>query len=175
MRSLPCNIDLTPNTRRSVSLTITDSPIVSVGTDRRLVDFEETRFRVHALRFQESLRPLALEFAKELGVPLSSLSDLGTSNEDTLRTATHCTFDFLDIKSRRDCSFLKIKWIPLSIFVAGLRVFSLHASYGINGSALSGLTLRLSDKDEYTKCLTHASATKLGLSYLRTYILTRNT
>lgn len=160
-----------PMQRRSETLKLGSNPIVSLGSDRRLIDFEETRFRVHALKLQKSLKPLASELAAELRIPLSSLEDLGAEPPNVLQSGTYCAFDFLDLKTRKDKGFQKTKWIPLAVFVKGERVFSLHAQYSDSGSHLSGVTLRLDGADEFTKCTTIKSALKVGRSYLRTYVM----
>lgn len=158
-----------PVPRRSEVLTLGSNPIVSVDPDRRLINFEETRFRVHAQRFQKSLRPLALEVAKELGIGLSTLELLKNEARDDLQSKTYCTFDFLDVQTRRIRGFPKTKWMPLVIFSGGERILSLHSSYGDDGSKLTGITLHLDGRDEYTKCTTIRSALKVSLSYIRTY------
>ncbi len=156
--------------RRSVTLTLGANPIVSIDTGRRLIDFQETRFRIHSLRFQESVKPLATELASEVGVPLSCLDDLSSKDENQLTLGAYCVFDFLDVKTRRERGFLRVRWIPFAIFVRGERVFSLHASYGNGGARLTGLTLRRETQDEYTRCTTRKSAAKVGRSFVRTYI-----
>jgi len=157
--------------RRSKTLKLGSNPIVSLGSDRRLIDFEETRFRVHSLKLQKTLRPLAKEIATDLGVSLSSLEDLSAEPSDSLKKGTYCAFDFLDVKTKKEKGFQRTKWIPMAVFVKGERVFSLHASYDGSGSALSGITMRREDQDEYTSCTTLKSALKVGRSYIRTYVL----
>jgi hypothetical protein len=160
--------------RRSGTLTLGSNPIVSLGTDRRLIDFEETRFRVHALKLQNTLRPLAAELSTELGVPLSTLEQLSAESEADLKRGTYCAFDFLDVNTKRERGFLKVRWIPFAVFVGGVKVFSLHASYSDGGSKLSGLTMRREGQEEYTRCTTDKSALKVGRSFLRTYVVQGN-
>ena len=156
--------------RRSGTLTLGSNPIASFGSDRRLIDFEETRFRFHALKLQKSLKAIAAELAADLGVPLSTVEDLNAETAAKLQSGTYCTFDFLDVKTRKNKGFQTTKWIPLAVFVKGERVFSLHASYNDTGSHLSGITMRREGADEYTACTTLKSDLKVGKSYLRTYI-----
>ena len=142
---------------------------MSVGTDRRLIDFEETRFRIHSLRLQKTLKSLAADLAADLGITISSLEDLTVEDSSVLQDGTYCVFDFLDVKYRRSGGFIGVKWIPIAVFVNGERVFSLHAHYNGNGSNLVGITMRRENEDEYTSCTTLKSATKVGRSYLRIY------
>ena len=164
--------DLTaPMQRRSKPLRLGSSPIVSLGSDRRLIDFSETRFRVHSLKLQKALRPLAKEIASELGVSLSSLEDLAAESPETLKKGVYCAFDFLDLKNKKEKGFRTTKWIPLAVFVNGERAFSLHASYDGSGASLVGITMRRENQDEYTPCTTAKSALKVGRSYVKTYVM----
>ena len=117
---------------------------------------------------------MVTELASELGVPLSTLELLSVEKELDLKSGTYCAFDFLEVKSRREKGFLKTRWIPFAVFVRGERVFSLHASYNGSESKVSGLTMRLENQDEYTRCTTSKAALKVGRSFLRTYIIQAN-
>lgn len=156
------------------ALTLKSSPIVPLGTDESIVDFQETRFRSHALRLQKTLKDLASALSAELGAPLTSVEDLRLKEEPDLKSGTYCVFDFLDVKTRHDRGFLRTKWIPYAVFVRGERIFSLHASYSDKGSFLSGITMRHDDKEEYTRCTTPKSALKVGRAYLQTYVVLGN-
>ena len=163
-------LDVYPMIRPSVTLTLGENPIVSMGTDGRIIDFGATRFRVHAQRFQKTLYTLASEFATELGVNISGLSSLSSEPDEVLKSQTYCVFDFIDVRSRSIGGFIRIRWIPLAVFTSGKRVFSLHASYDGKGARLVGITMFLDGEDEYTRCSTLSSASKVGRSFLRTYV-----
>lgn len=157
--------------RRLGSPQIGSNPIIPFDSERRLIDFAETRFRVHSLKLQDSLRPVANELASVLGVSLSTLDLLKAEGANSLREKTFCAFDFLDLKRKTAGCFQHAKWVPLAVFAGGIRVLSLHAAYDQSGSHLVGLTMWREGQDEYTKCTTAKAALKVGKSYLRTYVL----
>lgn len=162
-------------TRHLPALALGSSPVVKAGKDERVIHFEETRFRSHALPFQESLRSVAENLAAELKVPLYTSELLNRETEQKLNTSCFCVFDFLNVKTTNRSGFLQAQWFPLVIFSNGSRMFSIQASYDKYGAHIKNLTLVLNGKDENTPCTTADAATKVGLGYIRTYLLKENT
>jgi len=167
------SLDSIPMAQRPVTLTLGSSPIAIVGQDRCVIDFEETRFRKRALEFQDSLKPIAESLAKELRSGLFSAADLAKESEPRLRSDNYCAFDFFSMKSSTRSGFLRVQWIPLVVFVGGERLFCLHSVYDHRGARLHSLTMVRDGKDERTPCSTVQAASKVGLGYLRTYVLPR--
>ena len=156
-------------TRHSPALSLNSKAVVT-AVDERVIHFEETRFRYHALPFQESLRDLAVLLSSEISVSLSSSVSLSKESEASLNTKTFCVFDFMDLKMSSRTGFLQVQWLPLVVFVGGTRVFCLHAAYDKAGVKLKGITLFLKGKDDYTTCTTLDAAAKVGVGYLRNYL-----
>lgn len=162
-------------TRHLPALALGSNPVVKAGKDERVIHFEETRFRSHALSFQESLRSVAENLAAELEVPLYTSERLSKETEQQLNTSCFCVFDFLSVKTTNRSGFLQAQWFPVAIFVDGSRVFSIQAAYDKQGAYLKNLTLVLNGKDETTPCTTADAAAQVGLGYIRTYLLKEST
>jgi len=149
--------------------TLADNPIVSL--EDRVIDFQETRFRVVSSKFMLQLRPLANELALQLNVDVSSLFSLSLESDSSLASNTYCVFDFLNLSSTKRRGIVRSTWAPIVVFHCGNRVLSLHASYKGKEASLSSLSLVSSSGVETTSsCTSIRSATKVCRSHIRSFL-----
>lgn len=128
----------------------------------RVVDFQETRFRLKCNSLHKELWPLAQELSSVLGVAPMNRQQLASLDPEVLGSGAQSAWDVLDMK----INGLRRTWIPLALFLKGERVLSLHATYSPAGAYLDGLTIRDGVSDLYTECSSISSALKVGRSYL---------
>lgn len=137
----------------------------------QVVDFQEVRFRSKADQFHSTLTPVAQLFARDLGVDVVDLGSLSLSSPEELSSGNIVVLDFLGLEKTLTPLGVSATWLPLVIFSGGKKVFSLSVAYNSRSEVtLQGITILTGLGEESTKCRTINSISKIGSSYIRTYL-----